>query len=648
MNNKKYVIIKKNLEEKVKTLELITLNPEEQTEVCELTRIPEILKGHSNSCFRGPFFSDGEKINCFGPMTVSFEIRTAKDLLLEGCEYQGLEIKLETGGHVLPALPAYSELEKLLDSLDTIVHINGHIYKPNSEVFGFQQVYDDAVKFIDNLKKLGFTNETMAIYATPNDITVEINGSAFGIEGNSELSSRYYKLLCYLAEIKEGNGKPQKTTIKTVLLNTVLPKSKILLPGSIHPIMKRVKVAVGASHFAYGIAAFSDTCGKKRTPDECIKEALNWLKFLEREQTPVSGIRELLDNLPRISQPNKASKITVAKSSTAQSTKDTPSSNTSKNFIGVFQSLKSELEAAKNDFINFTNGVPAFNVGLDKTLGKGWAIGGIHIILGNREKGKASLLLQQAIISENKMPVLYISFDQNIKNFVFNAASLIGGLNKSEILSALSGTNADKTKMILGTAIDKLQNKLSQNLFFSGVEAGRTKFDADEILELTTMLPEAPRKLVIIESVSEDDFKDSPNTQLQKLKSAALANNLTVLISIHVNEEISKHPNFIEDSDIDYLAKYQRFSDTIIDLVTDRSNLRKFVALVKGQVDTALVNSLEQKALQFSGGKRLKNDTYSFLRLIHNRNGKRDLMLFLYQPDMGKFFELATVPLARS
>ena len=77
----------------MKTLKLYIHSAEEQTENCELARIPEILKEHEESCFRSSFFSDDAKKDCFGPLTLTFAVRTAKDLLLEGCEYQGLEIK---------------------------------------------------------------------------------------------------------------------------------------------------------------------------------------------------------------------------------------------------------------------------------------------------------------------------------------------------------------------------------------------------------------------------------------------------------------------------------------------------------------------------------------------------------------------------
>ncbi len=633
----------------MKTLKLFIQSAEEQTENCELARIPEILKEHDESCFRSSFFSEEGKNDCFGPLTLTFAVRTAKDLLLEGCEYQGLEIKLETAGKLLPAIPAHAELQKLLEASDTIVHVNGHIYKPNTEVFGFQQVYDDSVKCIDGLKKLGFNNESMAIYATPDDITVEVSPSAVGLEGNNELSSRYYKLLCHLADVKDVGGKPQKTDVKTILLNSVLPEGKTLLPGSPHPTMRRVKVGVGASHFAYGIAAFSDTCGKKRSKDECIQEALNWLKFIDKELPAVKGIRELLDTLPNVALPGKSNKgqmvQTAASPIAAASNVSAPAST--KTFIGVFQSLKAELEDAKNDFKDIPQGITAFSTGLDKILGHGWSIGGLHLIVGGREQGKASFLLQQAILSENKIPVLYISYEQNLRNFVMNSACLIGGINKSEMIAGLVGPNANQVKAALAATVDKLQAKLSQNLYFSGNEAGRVKFEADDILQLADMLPEAPSKMIVIESVSEDDLGESAFEQLQKLKAAAVANNYSILMSIHSKNSLVKRPNVIEESDLTYLDRYQRFSDTIICLETEKTNLRKFVALVKGQVDAALVANLEQKALQLCGGKRLKTDSYCFSRIIHNRNGKRDMILFLYQPDMGRFFELATVPLSR-
>lgn len=634
----------------MKTLELFCQDSEEKLGSFDITKVPELLKEHTDSCFRSAFFSEEGKANCYGPLTMTFAVRLAKDLLLEGCDYAGLEIKIESAGRTLPAIPAQNELLKLLEAPDTLINVNGKVFKPNTEVYGFQQVYDDAAKCMDKLKQLGFNNESMSIYATPEDITLEVNGSALGLEGNMELASRYYKLICYLGEIKEVGGKPQKTSVKTVLLDTAMTSKQILIPGSVHPTLKRNKVGIGASHFSYGIAAFSDDCSKKHTIQECIQEALNWVKFNEKKLNPVAGIRELLDTLTTVVLPDKNKTAAAVSSSVNSATVLAALAPvTAKSYVGVFQPLKAEIEAAAASFKGIATGITAFCPGLDKTLGHGWAHGGLHIILGGRENGKSTMLIQQAVLSENKMPVLYISFEQTLKSFVINAASLIGGINKSEMFAGLSGAaaNSNQVKLALGAAVDKLQTKLSQNLFFSGVEAGRTKFDADEIIQLAAMLPDAPSKLIIIESVCEDDFNGDINAQLQKLKAVAMAGNVTVIMSIHTNAPVSKRPNVIEEADIDYLDKYQRFSDTIINLATEKTNMRRFVALIKGQIDPALVANLEQKAMQLCGGKKLKTDTYSLARVIHNRNGRRDMLLFLYQPDMGRFFDLASVGLSR-
>lgn len=634
----------------MKTLELFCQDSEEKLGSFDITKVPELLKEHTDSCFRSAFFSEEGKANCYGPLTMTFAVRLAKDLLLEGCDYAGLEIKIESAGRILPAIPAQNELLKLLEAPDTLINVNGKVFKPNTEVYGFQQVYDDAAKCMDKLKQLGFNNESMSIYATPEDITLEVNGSALGLEGNMELASRYYKLICYLGEIKEVGGKPQKTSVKTVLLDTAMTSKQILIPGSVHPTLKRNKVGIGASHFSYGIAAFSDDCSKKHTIQECIQEALNWVKFNEKKLNPVAGIRELLDTLTTVVLPDKNKTAAAVSSSVNSATVLAALAPvTAKSYVGVFQPLKAEIEAAAASFKGIATGITAFCPGLDKTLGHGWAHGGLHIILGGRENGKSTMLIQQAVLSENKMPVLYISFEQTLKSFVINAASLIGGINKSEMFAGLSGVaaNSNQVKLALGAAVDKLQTKLSQNLFFSGVEAGRTKFDADEIIQLAAMLPDAPSKLIFIESVCEDDFNDDINAQLQKLKAVAMAGNVTVIMSIHTNAPVSKRPNVIEEADIDYLDKYQRFSDTIINLATEKTNMRRFVALIKGQIDPALVANLEQKAMQLCGGKKLKTDTYSLARVIHNRNGRRDMLLFLYQPDMGRFFDLASVGLSR-
>lgn len=635
----------------MRTLELFTtVENEEKQEQFEFARVPEFLKTHTGSVFRSAFFSEEGKPNCFGPLTITFAVRTARDILLEGCDYQELELKIESAGRILPAIPGKEELIKLLDSPETLVHANGKLYKAHNEIFDFQRVYDDAAKCREKLKRLGFSDNSMAIYATPEDITIEVNSSILGLEGNEELPSRYYKLLCYLGEIKEVGGKPQKTSVKTILIDTACPGKQILVPGSLHPRLKRTKVNIGASHFSYGIAAFSDDCSKKRTTLECIQESLNWVKFCQKEFEPIASIRELLDTIPLIALPDKNRTGTAATSSVnSASVLATLAPVAPKSFFGVFQPLKTEIEAAGQSFKELSRGISTSSAGLDKVLGGGWSVGGVHIVLGNRENGKFSLLLQQALLCESRMPVLFISFEQNLKNFVTNAACFFAGLSRSETLSALAsqGPTAAQAKLTFGAAIDKLSTKLSQNLFFSGIEAGRLCFDTEEILQLASMLPDAPNKLIVIDSVSESDFGGNINAQLQKLKAVAIAGGITVLMSIHTDTEAPKRPNLIEEADIDYLSKYHRFSDTIVDINSEKTNLRKFVSLVKGQVDPTLVANLEQKAAQLCGGKKQKSDTYSLMRFISNRNGRREMLLCYYQPDLGRFYDLASVPLGK-
>ena len=45
----------------MKTLKLYIHTAEEQTENCELARIPEFIKEHDESCFRSSFFCQFDK-----------------------------------------------------------------------------------------------------------------------------------------------------------------------------------------------------------------------------------------------------------------------------------------------------------------------------------------------------------------------------------------------------------------------------------------------------------------------------------------------------------------------------------------------------------------------------------------------------------
>ncbi|EKD82396.1 MAG: hypothetical protein ACD_39C01325G0001, partial [uncultured bacterium] len=181
---------------------------------------------------------------------------------------------------------------------DCLILINGHQYKPATEVFNFQQVYDDSVKCIEALKRLGIPQETMAIYATPEEISLEIHAGVLGLEGSPDLDQSYYRLLGAVADIKDAGGRALKSSIRTVVANSCQKDYKVLLPGSNHPALHRPRVSVGASHFAYGIAAFSDFCSKKRTPQESLQETLNWVKFVQTPLPPVSGLADKIRQLP--------------------------------------------------------------------------------------------------------------------------------------------------------------------------------------------------------------------------------------------------------------------------------------------------------------------------------------------------------------
>ena len=80
---------------------------------------------------------------------------------------------------------------------------------------------------------------------------------------------------------------------------------------------------------------------------------------------------------------------------------------------------------------------------------------------------------------------------------------------------------------------------------------------------------------------------------------------------------------------------------------TEKTNLRRFVTIVKGQVDQTLLTNLEQKASQAAGNKRYKSDAFTFVRVIHSVNGRRELIIYLYQPDIVKFFELGSLSMGR-
>lgn len=603
-----------------------------------ITRVPEIIKAHPEGCFRSTFFHDSTGQEFYGSLPLVFAIRKARDILLEGCDYHGLELQLETAGRKLPQLPVAGELNRLLDSADTLIHINGNVFKPSTEVYGFQQVYDDSVHCIEALKKLGFTQETMAIYATPEEICVEIHGGAIGLTNDKSLPGLYHRLLCHIAGVKSTGSRLQKTDIKTVLLQSCHPESQILVPGCNHPALHRPKVGVGPSHFAYGIAAFSDFCGKKRTLNECLQETFAWVKFIESELPAIPGLKEKIEKLPEMpfsggSQSGKASTV---------------GSNSS--YSGRFQPLKAEFADNAATFKAQPATLGTISAGLDRSLGGGWVSAGLHLAVGPREAGKSAFLIQHALQHEAKMPVLYLSFEHSLREFVTRASTSTVGINLSDLLGQMgaSGSIGENARTVFANALNHLQGRLSGNIFFSGIEAGRTGLDPAEIQQLALMMPGDGEKLVLIDSVCESDFGGELDSRLRQLREIAFTGRLTIVMSIHYPMTCDKRPHFIEEHDLELLHKFQRYSDSLLVMLSEKVNLRRFVAMVKGQIDAQLVGSLEQKALQMAGNKRFKTDTFTLMRLIHTRTGRRELLLFLYQPDTGKFFELASLPMTKA
>ncbi len=107
--------------------------------VSEVTRVPELVKAHPEGCSRSALFTCDDQKSPAGPLTLVFAIRRARDLLLENCEYNGVDLQLEVSGRTLPQLPAARELEKLLNSPDTLVHVNGNVFKLQPRFMAFSR-----------------------------------------------------------------------------------------------------------------------------------------------------------------------------------------------------------------------------------------------------------------------------------------------------------------------------------------------------------------------------------------------------------------------------------------------------------------------------------------------------------------------------
>jgi KaiC/GvpD/RAD55 family RecA-like ATPase len=291
--------------------------------------------------------------------------------------------------------------------------------------------------------------------------------------------------------------------------------------------------------------------------------------------------------------------------------------------------------------------VKSSSAGLDKCLGGGFIRNSVNLLVGPVGSGKASFLLEQALQTSKQAAILYMSFDHGLREFAQRSALAGGIVSLSDLLGQLPSTEASgvEARKYMAGMIERFRGSLPDNFFFSGIENLRSELDVDETTELARMLPDEENKIVIIESLSAALLKEPQ--KLTALKQIAVSEKLTFLISLHEQVECGKRPHFIEGADQELLERFQRHTDSIAVCSSEKINLRKFVAMVKGQIDAQLVGKLEQKALQLAGNKRLKTDSYSLMRVIHSRYGRRELLLYLYQPDFVRFFEIASIPLGR-
>ncbi len=615
-----------------------------------LNTVPETLKNVMQGCFRSSYFFEAEvgenfaseafagKIPLIGSFNLTFCIRKAKDILLEGCEYPDLNIQLQVGGRVLPELPSRKDIEKALNQEDTIILVNDSPFKPETEVFGFQKVYDDSVKCIEILKKMGIPQETMALYATPEEISVEVHPGVMGLAGDPFAWKKYHNLLCYVAGVKNVSGKLHKGDIKTIVVQSSLPDYQVLLPGSTHPLLHRPKVGVGASHFAYGTAAFSDFCGKKRSVEECLQETFNWMKFVQTQIPPIAGMKEKIEALSEMPIPG----VSSGKSSAGSARGAIDS--------GGFQPLGEVLVANQESFLKGPECLTFGYNSLEKAIGGGWQKSGVHLIVGNRENGKATFLSSLALKAVEIGSVLYLSLEHSQHEFLTRMVVNMNRVNRMDLLGQIAmkdetGVAARKT---LARMVGNLAAKLGSAFFYRGSDSGIDSMDVDEISQFIGMLPESDSKTLFIDSIPSSIFCGEGQERLTQLKQLAVSQDITIFLSVHESYEESKKPHYIEQSDCVLLEKYQGFVDNLIVLGTEKVNLRKFVAMMKGQIDPQLVGKLEQMALQAAGGKRLKSDSYSLFKVIHTRSGRREVVLYLYQQDFSRFFELGAIQIGRN
>ena len=607
--------------------------------IAALKSLPDQLKAHPEGLMRLPYFfasaNAGEVIAGLsagslpvsGPFTVIHAVRRAGDLILEEAACEGLSLQLEVAGKRLPELPARSEVEALLKQDQTFVVVDGKLFKPGSEVFPFQSVYDDTVRFIEGLKQLGVHQDAMALHATADEIAIEVHKGVFGFGDDPLLPERYRALLHRLGGIKRGDRGNLKTADRTILLRTAFPDFQILVPGSVHPLLHRPKVGVGQAHFAYGTAAFSDFCGKKRSIDECIKELKVWLKFIETEIAPIPTLKEFVTSIETLERP---------RTEDAQ-----PSSRPPSPAAGGFRSLASEARELLPGLGRPTGYLAAPWSEMNRSLGGGWSPNAVHVIAGPREEGKAALLFNQAMAAAPKTSILYMSHEHNMSEFIARLAAWSGKVSMAHTAARRAGANCPEAETALQKFLAIAENaaaNLGECLFFRGTDSSIDLFDLNSLGELVKMLPSGKPRLLLLESIPLDEIRSRPGFASQ-LRRKACDLRCTILMSIHTPSPTLARPHIIEGFDLELLHDWQASAESVISLKSEKINLKKFLAMSQGKVDPALAEKLETSFLQAAGGLRLKGDTYTIARVIHSRLGVRQAILYLYQREIQRFCE---------
>ena len=616
-------------------------------EVHKLGSLPDLLKAHPEGLCRGPFFFAPDQpatiqanaangsLPLSGPFLAVHAIRRARDLLLVYCDYEGVTIQLEVQGRRLPELPGAAELEALLQQETTLVIVNDRPYKATTEVFGFQHVYDDTVRFIDGLKNMGIPQETMSILATPEEIAIEVHPGVFGVEDDPALGKLFHNLTCHLGAVKAADRRLLKTVDRTLVLSAMHVQAQILLPGSIHPMLHRPKVGVGPSHFAYGPAAFSDYCGKKRTLDECVQELKTWLKFVKTPIPQITKAQESLRSVPSLEVVHAAAAGGGAGAPLATA-------------AGGFQSLQAELAEQGDAIAGVSNHLPSPMNELNKCLGGGWRRRGVHLLAGPRESGKAAFLATHAMHVADQGGVLFISYEHSLAEFASRLTARTFRQPLVDILGkrALPGVAGEPARQKFGKMLTEVASSLKETLFFRVCDSALDVLNLEQIGEMAKMIPAGTGRFLMLESLPWNLLLQHP-AWLEELRTLAGKLDLTILLSMHTPEVTRQRPHLIEGPDLEILEAVQREVETVLLFDSDRVNLKKFVAMTRGKVEPELVAKLEQGFVKAAGGTRLKSDTYLMMRSIHSRTGLRQAVLYSYQRDVQRFYEGPAAPLNR-